>query len=206
MDNSLNDKIPKKLPTPEEFWRQIEEDSKLSLPELHAKHLKNFQDHQKEIKARKNAVIKKGLEDKFLNRKIDALKPEEITLNEDFSLEEKIYLLENFYKYNFQEANELIKTGLKEKQKRKLKEAKKAIREKARELYGGIPSDDKRHPIPDDVKEAVWQRDQGKCVQCSSNENLEFDHIIPFSKGGSSTARNIQLLCERCNRTKQDNI
>mgnify|MGYP005837093489 CR=1 FL=1 len=54
-----------------------------------------------------------------------------------------------------------------------------------------------RPPIPDDVKTYVWQRDAGRCVICGSSENLEFDHIIPVSKGGSSTARNIQLLCER---------
>ena len=48
----------------------------------------------------------------------------------------------------------------------------------------------------------VWQRDEGKCVRCGSNERLEYDHIIPVSKGGSSTKRNIQLLCELCNRSK----
>ena len=56
------------------------------------------------------------------------------------------------------------------------------------------------------VKDQVWRRDEGKCVECGSNENLEFDHIIPFSKGGANTYRNIQLLCEPCNRKKLDKI
>ena len=60
----------------------------------------------------------------------------------------------------------------------------------------------RREPIPDDVKLFVWKRDGGRCVKCGSREKLEFDHIIPLSKGGSNTARNIQLLCEKCNREK----
>lgn len=56
--------------------------------------------------------------------------------------------------------------------------------------------------IPTSVKMYVWQRDGGKCVQCKSQEKLEYDHIIPVSKGGSNTERNIQLLCENCNRKK----
>jgi len=58
-----------------------------------------------------------------------------------------------------------------------------------------------RH-ISQNIKDKVWNRDGGKCVECGSNENLEFDHIIPFSKGGANTYRNIQLLCEFCNRNK----
>lgn len=60
--------------------------------------------------------------------------------------------------------------------------------------------------IPRDVKDSVWNRDGGRCVECGSNKNLEFDHIIPHSKGGSNTYRNIQLLCESCNRSKSDKI
>ena len=60
--------------------------------------------------------------------------------------------------------------------------------------------------ISQDVKDKVWNRDGGKCVECSSNENLEFDHIIPHSKGGANTYRNIQLLCEPCNRNKSAKI
>ena len=68
------------------------------------------------------------------------------------------------------------------------------------------PSQHARETIPDDVKLLVWQRDGGKCVQCGSQANLEYDHVIPVAKGGSNTARNIQLLCESCNRTKGANF
>jgi hypothetical protein len=60
--------------------------------------------------------------------------------------------------------------------------------------------------IPQSVMDKVWNRDKGSCVTCGSKKNLEFDHIIPFSKGGSNTYRNIQLLCENCNRQKSDKL
>lgn len=60
----------------------------------------------------------------------------------------------------------------------------------------------KRATIPQDVKVLVWQRDAGRCVTCDSKSSLEFDHIIPVAMGGSNTARNLQLLCEACNRRK----
>ena len=60
----------------------------------------------------------------------------------------------------------------------------------------------KREPIPEAVRMFVWQRDNGCCVKCASNERLEYDHIIPLTLGGSNTERNIQLLCEACNRRK----
>jgi len=63
-----------------------------------------------------------------------------------------------------------------------------------------------REPIPESIRMFVWRRDSGQCVKCGSKENLEFDHIIPISKGGSNTERNIQILCEHCNREKADKI
>lgn len=61
--------------------------------------------------------------------------------------------------------------------------------------------------IPSHVKLAVWKRDGGKCVRCGASDNLHFDHILPFSKGGTSlTATNIQLLCARHNLAKRDRI
>lgn len=64
----------------------------------------------------------------------------------------------------------------------------------------------KRERIPEEVRIAVWRRDGGKCAKCGSRKNLEYDHIIPLSKGGSNTVRNIELLCEECNRKKRDKI
>jgi len=64
----------------------------------------------------------------------------------------------------------------------------------------------RRERIPESVRIEVWRRDEGKSVRCGSRENLEYDHIIPVSKGGSNTARNIELLCAKCNRAKHDKI
>lgn len=61
--------------------------------------------------------------------------------------------------------------------------------------------------IPTSVKLEVWRRDKGRCTICGSKENLHFDHIIPYSKGGSSlVAQNIQLLCAKHNLMKHDKI
>jgi hypothetical protein len=64
------------------------------------------------------------------------------------------------------------------------------------------PSVSQRRSIPERVRHEVWRRDGGRCVDCGSRENLEFDHIIALSRGGSNTARNIELRCQTCNRKK----
>jgi len=64
-----------------------------------------------------------------------------------------------------------------------------------------------RRIIPTRVKLGVWRRDGGKCAECGSSDNLHFDHIIPYSKGGTSiTPQNVQLLCMRHNIIKGDKI
>lgn len=65
-----------------------------------------------------------------------------------------------------------------------------------------LDSKARRQSIPQDVKLLVWQRDGGRCAECGSQDNLEYDHIIPLALGGSNTDRNLQLLCESCNRRK----
>ena len=71
------------------------------------------------------------------------------------------------------------------------------------ELFGDKT---KRPPIPREVADAVWRRDGGRCVYCGSTENLQYDHIIPFSKGGATTLENLQLLCQKCNLDKSNHI
>lgn len=63
-----------------------------------------------------------------------------------------------------------------------------------------------RPPVPDDVKLAVWSRDGGACVRCGSKAELHFDHVIPYSRGGSSIADNLQVLCRTCNLAKANRL
>ncbi|MGW5384846.1 TerD family protein [Nocardia sp. NPDC003963] len=60
--------------------------------------------------------------------------------------------------------------------------------------------------IPQEVKAEVWQRDGGRCAECGDSHYLEFDHVIPLSRGGATSAANLQILCRGCNRTKGANI
>lgn len=61
--------------------------------------------------------------------------------------------------------------------------------------------------IPSQVKKEVWKRDGGKCVICESQDQLHFDHELPFSKGGTSlTSKNVRLLCMRHNLEKSAKI
>ena len=76
------------------------------------------------------------------------------------------------------------------------------------DLSQPVPFNSKlRRIIPTSVKLEVWKRDGGACVECGATEDLHFDHIIAWSKGGSSsTADNVQLLCGKHNLQKHDRI
>lgn len=61
--------------------------------------------------------------------------------------------------------------------------------------------------IPGAVKLEVFKRDKGCCVECGATDELHFDHVLPFSKGGTSLkVENVQLLCARHNLQKRDRI
>jgi len=63
--------------------------------------------------------------------------------------------------------------------------------------------------IPFKVKMRVVRRDNYTCQVCGKHlldNEVEFDHIIPISKGGSSEEHNIRLTCFKCNRDKYDQV
>jgi hypothetical protein len=63
--------------------------------------------------------------------------------------------------------------------------------------------------IPFQVKMRVVRRDNYTCQHCKKkldDTEVEFDHIIPISKGGSSEENNIRLTCFQCNRDKSDKL
>lgn len=62
-----------------------------------------------------------------------------------------------------------------------------------------------RPSIPMDVKRLVIARDGHKCAYCGTEVGpFQFDHIYPWSRGGSDTANNLCVACAPCNRAKSD--
>jgi hypothetical protein len=59
-------------------------------------------------------------------------------------------------------------------------------------------------PIPRDISNDTRQSllNNAVCATCGSTENLQIDHIVPVSKGGSSRIDNLQVLCKICNQKK----
>ncbi len=78
--------------------------------------------------------------------------------------------------------------------------------ERAHAALDAQPPASRRLPIPREVRRAVWQRDCGRCVECGTGFDLQYDHVIPHSLGGADTEANLQLLCADCNRAKGDGL
>ncbi len=66
-----------------------------------------------------------------------------------------------------------------------------------------VPRDTHRRKI---TRRAVFARDGWQCQYCGSRANLTVDHVIPRSKGGTSTWENIVASCAPCNRRKGDSL
>ncbi len=150
----------------------------------------NFQDERKEffnthiLPLHENYIAEKIEEIRKQKRIDEEINYKDIIRNEIIEKEKYRVEKEKRKKISFEIRNELIQEGIL------------------------ADSDDiiKREKIPQEVLDKVWNRDSGKCVNCGSREKIEFDHIIPFSRGGSNTYRNIQILCEKCNREKSNDI
>jgi hypothetical protein len=117
------------------------------------------------------------------------------------------YLKNQQIEYDRNEKESIKQKMLEKEHKRRLhKEALNELIEAGEINNHFTNKEGKRELIPQDVMDKVWNRDGGKCANCGSQENLEFDHIIPFSKGGATSYRNVQLLCKKCNIDKSNKI
>ena len=56
--------------------------------------------------------------------------------------------------------------------------------------------------IPDEIRWAVWERDDFTCQHCGARRNLSVDHRLAESKGGTLDMDNLQTLCRPCNSRK----
>lgn len=80
-----------------------------------------------------------------------------------------------------------------------------------RGIYAYVLDSDERHlnirAFTDKMRLAAYERQAGICATCGKHfelEQMEADHIDPWSKGGSTSADNCQMLCKACNRHKSD--
>ena len=145
--------------------------------------------------------------DAYFNQYINATEQERANMDAEYLAKMNSWEEEQQKRYQAEREDEerrQIAERLKTKQRRR--QLEKEVRQElidSGELFGDKT---KRPRIPKEVVDAVWRKDGGRCVYCGSTENIQLDHIIPFSKGGASTIENLQLLCQKCNIEKSNKI
>ena len=65
--------------------------------------------------------------------------------------------------------------------------------------------------IPGPVRGIAWHRDGGRCVECNSDIDIQFDHVIPrnpegLAISGSNLETNLRLKCGSCNGAKGNKL
>ena len=60
-------------------------------------------------------------------------------------------------------------------------------------------------PVPDALHLSVWSRHRGRCVDCGSDERVNFDKILATSESRSETPLNFDLRCQACRDRRAHN-
>lgn len=115
-------------------------------------------------------------------------KPKQETLTLDGRILQKLARVRKLYGEDYS-TYELLDLLLEEK----LKTPMEPLR------YRSYESKNSRY-IPVSVKHKV---NSEKCLKCGTRRNLEYDHILEFARGGTNSAKNIQVLCRNCNQRKE---
>lgn len=76
-------------------------------------------------------------------------------------------------------------------------------------IFEYLLTDDEKHlsirPFDPNMKRRVYEKQSHKCAACKKEfdfDEMEGDHITPWSAGGQTTEDNLQMLCKSCNRRK----
>lgn len=98
------------------------------------------------------------------------------------------------------------------------REVRRQERDERLRLEPRLDKEGKAKPLPPERKRNVplglrWdilERDRHQCRKCgrkaSDGISLVIDHITPYSKGGLTTAENLQVLCNECNTGKRNKL
>jgi hypothetical protein len=78
-------------------------------------------------------------------------------------------------------------------------------------IYEYLLGGDERHlsirAFTPKMARAAYERQKGICMKCKNHfeiDEMQADHITPWSKGGKTIAENCQMLCADCNRRKSN--
>lgn len=78
-------------------------------------------------------------------------------------------------------------------------------------IYSYVLTRDERHlnirAFTEKQKREAYERQNGICPDCKRHfafEEMQGDHITPWSKGGHTTSENCKMRCADCNRRKSD--
>lgn len=78
-------------------------------------------------------------------------------------------------------------------------------------IYEYLLDGDERHlsirAFTPKMARAAYERQKGICPRCGKHfeiEEMQADHITPWSKGGKTVTENCQMLCADCNRRKSN--
>lgn len=56
------------------------------------------------------------------------------------------------------------------------------------------------------LRNKLLKRSGYKCENCGSSDNLQIDHCLPVSLGGTDDVVNLRVLCRGCNIKRNDSV